>query len=212
MTSINEIFRAFGPEYLQRYANLMPKTHLKAIDAIISCRTEALGLTLYQCEACAESHQLYRSCGNRHCPTCQYHKTQQWLEKQLQRQLPGHHFLITFTVPEPLRYFIRQNQRLAYSALFKASSDAIKKTGPQSKPYRCKSAGLLRCPAHLGTNPTVSSPYPLHRRRRRPLFNRWLVASLQDRLFSSRQSALQNLQSQVPRSNETGRPLRSNPL
>ena len=130
MTSINDIFRTFGPEYLKRYVNLMPKTHLKAIDAIISCRTEACGLALYQCESCRESHQLYRSCGNRHCPTCQHHKTQQWLEKQLQRQLATHHFLFTFTVPEQLRPFMRKNQRAAYSALFKTSSDAIKKLAP----------------------------------------------------------------------------------
>ena len=127
MTSINEIFRAFGPEYLHRYVNLMPKTHRKAIDAIISCRTEALGLALYQCENCSESHQLYRSCGNRHCPTCQHHKTQQWLDKQLERQLPTHHFLFTFTVPETLRSFMRKNQRAAYSALFKSSSEAMRK-------------------------------------------------------------------------------------
>ena len=127
MTSINEIFRTHGPEYLQRYANLMPKTHLKAIDAIISCRTEACGLALYQCESCAGSHQLYRSCGNRHCPTCQQHKTRQWLEKQIQRQLATHHFLFTFTVPESLRSFMRKHQRAAYSALFKTSSDAMKK-------------------------------------------------------------------------------------
>jgi Putative transposase/Transposase zinc-binding domain len=126
MTSINEIFRTFGPEYLQRYANRMPKTHLKTIDAIISCRTEALGLALYQCESCSESHQLYRSCGNRHCPTCQHHKTQQWLEKQIQRQLATHHFLFTFTVPQNLRSFMRKNQRVAYSALFKSSSSAMK--------------------------------------------------------------------------------------
>ena len=100
MTSINEIFRTFGPEYLQRYANSMPKTHRKVIDAMMACRTESCGLAIYQCETCAESHQLYRSCGNRHCPTCQQHKTRQWLEKQINRQLPTHHFLITFTVPE----------------------------------------------------------------------------------------------------------------
>ena len=46
--------------------------------------------------------------------------------KQIERQLPGHHFLITFTVPEQLRSFMRQHQRMAYSALFKASSEAIK--------------------------------------------------------------------------------------
>jgi hypothetical protein len=130
MTSISEIFTTFGPEYLQRYANLMPKTHRKAIDAIMACRTDACGIALYQCESCAESHPLYRSCGNRHCPTCQHHKTRQWLEKQIQRQLPGHHFLITFTVPEKLRPFMRKNQRVAYSALFKTSSDSIKKLAP----------------------------------------------------------------------------------
>jgi len=36
MTSVNDIFRSFGPEYLERYANSMPKTHLKVIDAMIA--------------------------------------------------------------------------------------------------------------------------------------------------------------------------------
>ena len=40
---------------------------------------------------------------------------------------------MTFTVPEKLRFFMRQNQRVAYSALFKASSDAIKKLAPNQK-------------------------------------------------------------------------------
>jgi hypothetical protein len=127
MTSIREIFSTFGPEYLQRYATAMPKTHRKVLDAIMACRTEACGIGFYQCEGCAEPSQFFRSCGNRHCPTCQYNKTQLWLEKQIERQLPGHHFLITFTVPEQLRSFLRQHQRACYSALFKASSDAIKK-------------------------------------------------------------------------------------
>jgi hypothetical protein len=133
MTSIHEIFSTFGPEYLQRYATKMPKTLRKVIDAIMACRTEACGVALYQCESCAEPLQFYRSCGNRHCPTCQYQKSRQWLEKQLKRQLPGHHFLLTFTVPENLRRFIRKNQRVAYSALFKASSEAMKKLVPDEK-------------------------------------------------------------------------------
>ena len=152
MTSIHEIFSTFGPEYLQRYATTMPRTHRKVIDAIIACRTEACGIAFYQCESCAEPQQFFRSCGNRHCPTCQYNKTQQWLQTQIQRQLPGHHFLITFTVPEQLRSFMRQNQRVGYSALFKASSDGHQKTRPRSKTHRCRSPRLLRCAAHLGTN------------------------------------------------------------
>ena len=127
MTTINEIFRTFGPEYLERFSQQMPNAHRKVIEAIIGCRTEAYGLTIYQCEKCGQIHPIYRSCGNRHCPTCQYPKSRHWLDKQLKRQLPGHHFLLTFTVPEPLRRFIRKNQRIAYSALFKASSEAMKK-------------------------------------------------------------------------------------
>jgi hypothetical protein len=133
MTTINEIFRSFGPEYLERYSQVMPNAHRKAIDAIIACRTEACGVATYECEKCGESHQVYRSCGNRHCPTCQYHKSRQWLEKQMKRQLPGHHFLLTFTTPESLRRFIRQYQRIAYSALFKASSETMKKLAPDEK-------------------------------------------------------------------------------
>ncbi len=133
MTTINEIFRTFGPQYLGRYGQTMPKIHRQVIEAIIGCRTEACGLVLYQCEKCGQSHLIYRSCGNRHCPTCQHHKTQQWLDKQIKHQLPGHHFMMTFTVPEQLRRFIRKNQRVAYSALFKASSEAIKKLAPDEK-------------------------------------------------------------------------------
>jgi hypothetical protein len=133
MTTINEIFRTFGPQYLERYGQTMPKIHRQVIGAIIGCRTEACGLVLYQCEKCGQSHLVYRSCGNRHCPTCQYHKIQQWLGKRMKQQLPGHHFMLTFTVPEPLRRFIRKNQRAAYSALFKTSSETIKKLTPDKK-------------------------------------------------------------------------------
>jgi Putative transposase/Transposase zinc-binding domain len=133
MTSIRDIFSTFGPEYLQHYSSAMPNTHRKVIDAIMTCRTEACGIAFYQCDSCAGPQQFFVSCGNRHCPTCQYNKTQQWLQSQIQRQLPGHHFLITFTVPQQLRSFIRQHQRLGYSALFKASSAAIKKLAEDPK-------------------------------------------------------------------------------
>ena len=126
MTTIREIFQTYGPEYLERYPATMPGDHRKVVEAIITCRTSACGVALYQCEHCGEPHILYRSCGNRHCPTCQHHKSRTWLENQMNRQLPGHHFMITFTVPETLRRFVRSNQRTAYSAMFQASSEAIK--------------------------------------------------------------------------------------
>jgi hypothetical protein len=124
--TITEIFRTFGPEYLSRYPD-MPLIHKKTFDTMVNCRSGSLGATIYRCECCGKKHLIDRSCGNRHCPQCQYHKSRQWLDAQLQKRLPGNHFLITFTVPEQLRHFCRTHQDAAYDALFRASSEAIKK-------------------------------------------------------------------------------------
>jgi hypothetical protein len=59
-------------------------------------------------------------------PQCQHRKSRLGLERQLERQLPGPHFMLTFTVPEALRAFLYHHQRLGYNTLFEASSQAIK--------------------------------------------------------------------------------------
>ena len=125
MTTLRDIFTAFAPEYLERYPHL-PTSHRKVIHAIQQCQSGHYGHSLYQCHSCGAKHRVNHSCGNRHCPQCQHHKTQQWLHRHLDKQLPGPYFLLTFTVPEALRPFIRSHQRLAYQALFKASSTALK--------------------------------------------------------------------------------------
>jgi hypothetical protein len=126
MTTIKDIFTTYGPEYIRRFGDDMPAEHRKIIDAINNCRTAHYGASIYQCTQCGERHMVYRCCGNRHCPNCQHHKSQKWLQTQLDRQLPGHHFMITFTVPQNLRRFIRSHQRMCYSAMFNASSQTIK--------------------------------------------------------------------------------------
>jgi hypothetical protein len=105
----------------------MPLSHKKTFAAMVNCRSGSLGATIYRCEGCGKKHVIDRSCGNRHCPQCQYHKSRQWLQAQLQKRLPGNHFLITFTVPEQLRHFCLTHQDAAYDAFFHASSEAIKK-------------------------------------------------------------------------------------
>jgi len=125
MITLREICTAFAPEYLERYPTL-PTAHRQGISAIQQCQSGAYGHSLYQCPACGGPHRVNHSCGNRHCPQCQQHTTQQWLQHHLDKQLPGPHFLLTFTVPEALRPFIRSYQRPAYQALFQASSMALK--------------------------------------------------------------------------------------
>jgi hypothetical protein len=143
MGAIQDLFRSHGPDYLARFGARMPSEHNKVIEAIMGCRTADSGALLYACEACAQSDVLPRCCGNRHCPGCQQHKAYAWLNTQLQRQLPTHHFMLTFTVPEPLRAFLRSHQRIGYAALFEASASAIKKLAPDPKYLGADCPGFL---------------------------------------------------------------------
>jgi hypothetical protein len=77
------------------------------MSAIQHCRSGHDGSSLSQCQHCGGQHRVQHACGNRPCPQCQQHTTQQWLHHHLDTQLPGPHFLLTFTVPETLRPFIR---------------------------------------------------------------------------------------------------------
>ncbi len=143
MGAIQDLFRRHGPGYLARFGARMPAEHRKVIEAIIGCASPASGSFLYGCEACAQQHLLPRCCGNRHCPGCQQHKAYAWLNTQLQRQLPTHHFMLTFTVPQQLRPFIRGHQRIAYGALFEASAQAIKKLALDPKFLGADTPGFL---------------------------------------------------------------------
>lgn len=126
MGAIADIFREFGPEYMKHFKSTMPKAHVDAIRLISECHTSALGGTVFTCIDCHEIHCVNKGCGSRNCPNCQQHKGEEWLQKRLDERLPGHHFMITFTVPEELRSFIRTEQKSAYDAMFEASSQALR--------------------------------------------------------------------------------------
>lgn len=132
MGTITKIFQTFGHSYMERFPE-MPLQQKKVVTAIINCRSGEYGFNIYHCDQCRNRHYIGCSCGNRHCPECQYHKSRQWLNKQLDRCLPGNHFMLTFTMPEEIRMFCRSNQETAYKGMFKASSGAIKKLAKDSR-------------------------------------------------------------------------------
>ncbi len=125
--TVRDIFQTYGMAYLNKYADTIPDNHRKVIHDIMDCRTERMGTILCTCNSCGYSFEIYKSCGNRHCPTCQGEKANDWLSKRLDQMLPVHHFMITFTVPAPFREFFRSHQSFAYSNLFKSSSFVLKK-------------------------------------------------------------------------------------
>jgi hypothetical protein len=127
MPTVAEVVRRYGDAYLQKFGQAIPLEHRKVLAMIRRCRTGELGTVVYRCAQCHRMHAMGRSCGNRHCATCQQHKTKAWLEQEMARLLPCHYFLLTFTVPETLRQFVRSHQRSCYAAMFRASSKTIRK-------------------------------------------------------------------------------------
>jgi len=125
MGAITEIFRSYGPQFLETQPGLT-KEQKKVIKAIINCRSGSYGVTIYRCPQCRKTHIFDRSCGNRHCPQCQYLKSRRWLETQVQRKLPTPYFMLTFTVPAEIRAFCLSFQKQAYGAMFKAAADATR--------------------------------------------------------------------------------------
>jgi hypothetical protein len=143
MPSVADVLRRYGPEYLERFGATMPAGHKKVLKAVMACRTGDLGMVFYECTSCGRTHAMGRSCGNRHCPSCQQNKTKAWLEAQTARLLPCPYFLLTFTVPAALRAWIRGHQRIAYRALFDASSEAIKTLAANPKYVGAAQAGFF---------------------------------------------------------------------
>lgn len=140
--AIQQIFQTHGDAYLARYGSRMPANHKKVIHAIRNCGTGAYGQHAFSCSGCGEPHYADSSCGNRHCPTCQAGKSDEWLIRQMNRVLPVNYFMITFTVPQELRRLIRSNQKVCYAALFKAASDAMKKLAKDKRFVGCDIAGF----------------------------------------------------------------------
>ena len=131
--TLGEILRQYGPAYRAKYAPRLSPDELQVMDRLERCRTGALGHAVYRCAACGTAQVVPQSCGNRHCPQCQGHKARQWLDKQLAKLLPCAYFLLTFTVPQELRRFIRAHPRECYHALFAAAAATLRELATNPK-------------------------------------------------------------------------------
>ena len=132
MTTRRDSVTACAPAYLERSPPL-PTSHRQAISALQQCQSGAYGHSLSQCPTGGGQHRVHHACGHRHCPQGQQHTTQQGLAHHLAKQLPGPHVLLTCTVPEPLRPFLRSPQRLASQAMFQASAMALKRLAADAR-------------------------------------------------------------------------------
>ncbi len=128
---VADIFREYGPAY--RATHKLPLQHLKAMSAIESCRTKALGGHLEECDTCGAEVPAYNSCRNRFCPKCNWLAKEKWLLKRKKELLPVSYFHVVLTIPDLLNPLIRYNEKVIYDILFKAGSETLLTLGRDPK-------------------------------------------------------------------------------
>ena len=125
MPEVADIFRLYGPRYLERFGQGMLPSHRRALRDLCNCRTAALGGQLYVCDHCGREHYVYHSCRNRACPKCHGKDTEVWLAARREELLPVPYFHVIFTLPQPLRDLVRRHQNALYAILMKAAARAL---------------------------------------------------------------------------------------
>jgi hypothetical protein len=142
MILLSAIIDTFEAEFLACYQESLQPDQRQALAAMKRCRTTQSPVMLAQCGDCAQHVYVPHSCGHRNCPHCQSHESQQWLERQLQKQVPAEYFLVTFTLPKELRALAWQQQRTLYSLMTRCSWETLK-TFTQNDPQLKGNAGAI---------------------------------------------------------------------
>src|SRR5580698_4584622 len=129
-----DIFRQYGAAYRQTHA--LPLYQHRLMQAIVNCRTAALGGAVEWCDQCEHTRIVYRSCRNRHCPKCQGLARERWIQQRTTELLPVPYFNVVFTVPEQITEIAFYNKEAVYSILFRTVSETL--------------LTIARDPKHLG--------------------------------------------------------------
>ena len=103
----------------------LPKRVLVAMEAIIRCRTAAMGGHVERCPDGHVEKVWYNSCKHRSCPKCGHLPTERWLQKQKERLLACPHYHVIFTVPPELHILWRYNRELMMELLFHSVRDTL---------------------------------------------------------------------------------------
>jgi hypothetical protein len=133
---VADVFRRFGPAFRERHGASLSVARWRAMTAIETCRTAALGGHVESCGDCGHQRVSYNSCRNRNCPKCQGLARAQWLEDRQAELLDVPYFHVVFTVPDLIATIAFQNQTVVYDILFRAASETLRT--------------IAADPAHLG--------------------------------------------------------------
>lgn len=88
-----------------------------------------MGGHIDKCDCCDQLHISYNSCRNRHCPSCQGHKREEWIQSRKHELLDVPYFHVVFTIPDLLNPYCLQHPKEMYAAMFKAAWSTLRLFG-----------------------------------------------------------------------------------
>ncbi len=122
---VADVFHRHGAAWRAAHAGHLSLRQLKAMSAIETCRTAALGGHVEACEDCGHSRIAYNSCRNRHCPKCQGAAARNWLAQRQADLLDVGYFHVVFTLPGEVADIAWHNKAVVYDLLFRAASETL---------------------------------------------------------------------------------------
>jgi hypothetical protein len=126
MIRLASVIGTFEAAFVMEHRSRLRPEHIRALTAMKRCRTQSSLKMRVECSECEHQKLVPHSCGHRHCPHCQHHESQQWLERQMKKQVPAEYFLLTFTLPAELRALAFAHQRVIYELLMRCSWETVR--------------------------------------------------------------------------------------
>jgi hypothetical protein len=125
MIRLAAVIESFQTQFLEKYRDRLRSEHLHALAAIKHCRSKVSPAFELHCTACDQRTLIPHSCGHRHCPHCQHHDSQQWIEREQRKLLPVRYFLVTFTLPAAFRPLAAAHPRTLFDLMLRCAWDTL---------------------------------------------------------------------------------------
>ena len=126
MIALTSIIDRYQTRFRAKYRDRITRQQIRAIGAVMDCRTARYGSMALGCDDCDQQSIQYHACGNRACHRCQHHDTSRWLDRQQQKLLPVNYFMVTFTLPAELRAVTASHQKTFYNLLMDCAHSTLK--------------------------------------------------------------------------------------
>ena len=126
MSTFIELLRQHHQALETQYSSQLSHDMSKAIFAMLKCKPEQQGKSLWTCSSCEHHDSQALSCGHRNCPQCQQSTISMWLERQKQKRLSVEYQMATFTLPYESRSLARKQPKALYQLMFSVSASILK--------------------------------------------------------------------------------------